>query len=158
MGFFSSEPAKTGAASASPNALNHPRRRATDGQAGLSIVAKDLTIAGDLQASGIIRVEGRVIGNVHTADQVLVSEGGVIEGDVLAREAVIAGRVHGSIQAEERVEVLSTAVVHGDLVTRRILIHEGGQVNGSVRMETVNGQQSTVDGKNLSAEPIAVDG
>jgi len=156
MGFFSSEPAKADPAHTKPNALNHPRRRATDGQAGLSIVAKDLTVAGDLQASGIIRVEGRVIGNVHSADQVLVSEGGVIEGDVVAREAVIAGRVHGGIQAEERVEVQASAVVHGDLVTRRILIHEGGQVNGSVRMESVNGQPATVNGRIPAAEPVAV--
>jgi cytoskeletal protein CcmA (bactofilin family) len=158
MGFFSSESARAGDAKTQHTATNHPRRRATDGQAGLSIVAKDLTIAGDLQASGIIRVEGRVIGNVHTGDQVLVSEGGVIEGDVVAREAVIAGRVHGGIQAEERVELQASAVVHGDLVTRRILVHEGGQVNGSVRMETVESAQASVNGRSPSAVAVSVSG
>jgi cytoskeletal protein CcmA (bactofilin family) len=104
-------------------------------QGGLSIVAKDLTIAGDLHAAGVVRIEGRVIGNVHAGDQVLLSEGGVIEGDVLTREAVIGGRVHGSISGEERVEVQASAVVHGDIVTRRLHIQEGGAVNGAVRME-----------------------
>ena len=151
MGFFSSGPAKPGPAhAAAPNP--NPRRRSTDGPAGLSIVAKDLTIAGDLQAAGIIRVEGRIIGCVHSGDQVLVSEGAVIEGDVVDREAVIAGRVHGSIQAEERVELQASAVVHGDIVTRRLLVQEGGTVNGAVRMEgtnqdSVETQRSTVNGK-----------
>lgn len=104
-------------------------------QGGLSIVAKDLTIAGDLHAAGVIRIEGRVIGNVHAGDQVLLSEGGIIEGDVLTREAVIGGRVHGSISGEERVEVQASAVVHGDIITRCLLIQEGGAVNGAVRME-----------------------
>lgn len=104
---------------------------------GLSIVAKDLTIAGDLHAAGVIRIEGRVIGNVHAGDQVLLSEGGVVEGDVLSREAVIGGRVHGSINGEERVELQATAIVHGDIVTRRLLIQEGGAVNGAVKMEGV---------------------
>jgi cytoskeletal protein CcmA (bactofilin family) len=113
-------------------------------QGGLSIVAKDLTITGDVQAEGVVRIEGRVVGNVHAGDQVLISEGGIVEGDVVTREAVIAGRVHGSIQGDERVELQATAVVHGDIATRRLLIQEGGQVNGGVKMESmtvVSGEQ-----------------
>jgi cytoskeletal protein CcmA (bactofilin family) len=111
------------------------RRKNSVPQGGLSIVAKDLTIAGDLHASGVVRIEGRVIGNVHAGDQVLLTEGGIVEGDVLTREAVIGGRVHGSISGEERVEVQASAVVHGDIVTRRLVIQEGGAVNGAIRME-----------------------
>jgi cytoskeletal protein CcmA (bactofilin family) len=111
------------------------RRKNVVPQGGLSIVAKDLTIAGDLHAAGVIRIEGRVIGNVHAGDQVLICEGGIVEGDVLTREAVIGGRVHGSISGEERVELQTSAIVHGDIVTRRLLIQEGGAVNGAIRME-----------------------
>ena len=67
----------------------------------------------------------------------LISEGGIVEGDVVTREAVIAGRVHGCIQGDERVELQATAVVHGDITTRRLLIQEGGQVNGGVKMESL---------------------
>ena len=113
------------------------RRRNNGVQAGLSIVAKDLTIAGDLQAEGVVRIEGRVVGSVHAGDQVLISEGGIVEGDVVAREAVVAGRVHGCINGEERVEVQASAVVHGDITTRRLTVQEGGQVNGCVKMTTI---------------------
>lgn len=146
MGLFSSRTAAAGSPVSPAAGGTTPRRRSTDGPAGLSIVAKDLTIAGDLQASGVIRVEGRVIGNVHAGDQVLVSEGGVIEGDVATREAVIAGRVHGSIRADERVELLASAVVHGDIATRRLLLQEGGAVNGTVTMES-EAQVSVDDGR-----------
>ncbi|HEU5219389.1 MAG TPA: polymer-forming cytoskeletal protein [Gemmatimonadales bacterium] len=124
------------------------RRRNNVPQGGLSIVAKDLTIAGDLQAEGVIRIEGRVVGNVHAGDQVLISEGGIVEGDVVSREAVIAGRVHGCIHGEERVELQAAAVVHGDITTRRLLIHEGGQVNGGVKMETMNGVPAAIGNGN----------
>ncbi len=133
MGFFSAQPATN----AAPRTAQQPfveRRRPRE--TGLSIVAKDLTIAGDLQASGVVRIEGRVVGNVHGGDQVLISEGGIVEGDVVTREAVIGGRVHGCINGEERVEVQATAVVHGDITTKRLLIQEGGRVNGSVKMES----------------------
>ena len=130
MGIFSA-PSTTAA-------LPIERRRMNGAQGGLSIVAKDLTIAGDLQAEGVVRIEGRVVGNVHAGDQVLISEGGIVEGDVVAREVVIAGRVHGCIHGEERVELQASAVVHGDITTRRLLINEGGQVTGSVKMESTS--------------------
>jgi cytoskeletal protein CcmA (bactofilin family) len=114
------------------------RRRQNGAQGSLSIVAKDMTVAGDLQADGVVRIEGRVVGNVHASDQVLISEGGIVEGDIVAREVVIAGRVHGCIQGDERVELQASAVVHGDITTRRLLVQEGGQVNGGVKMESVS--------------------
>lgn len=129
MGIFST-PAAT-----SPPMVERRKNGPRDG--GLSIVAKDLTIAGDLHAAGVIRIEGRVIGNVHAGEQVLLSDGGIIEGDVVAREAVIGGRVHGSISGEERIELQASAIVHGDIITRRLLIQEGGAVNGAIRMEGV---------------------
>lgn len=132
MGFFSATAATT---ETTPFV---ERRRNGGAPQGLSIIAKDLTIAGDLHAAGVIRVEGRVIGNVHSGDQVLLTDGGIIEGDVVCREAVIGGRVHGSINGEERIELQATAMIHGDIVTRRLLIQEGSTVNGAVKMESVS--------------------
>jgi len=149
MGFFSVQPAASPAKSTVP--ATGERRRNRDPQGGLSIVAKDLTITGDLQAEGVIRIEGRVVGNVHAGDQVLLCDGGIIEGDVVAREAVIGGRVHGCISSEERVELQSTAIVHGDIVTRRLLIQEGGRVNGAVRMDGVEAQKPAMEGLRLAA-------
>lgn len=112
-------------------------RRVREANGGLSIVARDLTVTGDLEAAGVIRVEGRVLGNVQAGDQVLLTEDAAIEGNVSTREAVIGGRVHGTISASERIEIQADAVVEGDLITPRLLIQEGGRVNGAVRMETV---------------------
>ena len=44
--------------------------------------------------------------------------------------------VHGTVTATERIEVQTTAHVHGDIVTPRLLIQEGGQLNGGIRMES----------------------
>lgn len=132
MGFFSATAVTT------ETAPFVERRRNGGAPQGLSIIAKDLTIAGDLHAAGVIRIEGRVIGNVHSGDQVLLTDGGIIEGDVVCREAVIGGRVHGCINGEERIELQTTAMIHGDIVTRRLLIQEGSTVNGAVKMESVS--------------------
>ena len=103
---------------------------------GLTIVASGTQIVGDVIAAGVIKVEGEVRGMVRTTSQVLIAKGGVINGDVLTREAVIGGEIHGSIKAEERVEIQPGAVVDGDILTQRILIADGGRVNGQISMES----------------------
>ena len=148
MGFFSQSGGNEAAKSIPP--VTGERRRAREPQGGLSIVAKDLTIAGDLQAEGVIRIEGRVVGNVHAGDQVLLCDGGIIEGDVIAREAVIGGRVHGCITGVERVELQTSAIVHGDIATPRLLIQEGGTVNGSMKMEDVEQPRPVTEGLRLT--------
>ena len=75
-----------------------------------------------------------VVGTVRAARQVLVGKGGEVEGDVISREAIIGGEVRGSIRADERIEIQSTSVVHGDVVAKRLLVQEGGEINGVVRM------------------------
>lgn len=150
MGIFSTQPAGTQTAKAAVPTSGE-RRRPRESQGGLSIVAKDLSITGDLHAQGVIRIEGRVVGNVHAGDQVLLCDGGTIQGDIIAREAVIGGRVHGSVTGEERVELQASAVVHGDIATRRLTIQEGGRVNGGVRMEGVEGERPAVEGLRLSS-------
>jgi cytoskeletal protein CcmA (bactofilin family) len=103
-------------------------------ESSLSIVATDLTVTGELKTEGVVKIDGVVEGNIRAGRQVLVSKGGVVKGDVYTKEAIVGGRVAGSIQATERVEVQATATVQGDIGTQRILVHEGGEVNGSVRM------------------------
>jgi cytoskeletal protein CcmA (bactofilin family) len=113
---------------------NELRRRRTD-QIPFSIIASDMTVVGDLETEGVVRVEGRVRGTVRVGAQVLVAVGAVIEGDLHTQEAVVAGQVSGNIVASERVELQATAVVAGDIHTPRIAIVEGAKVSGEVKMD-----------------------
>ena len=117
----------------------HPRRRATD-QMPLSIVAHDLIVTGDLIADGVVKVEGRVKGNIRAGNQILIAPGATIEGDLHTKEAVIGGDVRGVIHAGERVELQATAVVEGDIHTPRIAILEGARVTGEVKRDAVVAQ------------------
>jgi cytoskeletal protein CcmA (bactofilin family) len=105
------------------------------GEGALSIIAAGMTVTGDIDSNGVVKVEGRVEGAIRCARQVLVGRQGVVRGDIDTREAVIGGTVEGTITASERVEIQATASIQGDVVTRSIVIAEGGKINGSVRME-----------------------
>jgi cytoskeletal protein CcmA (bactofilin family) len=118
---------------------NELKRRRTD-QIPFSIIASDMTVVGDLETEGVVRIEGRVKGAVRVGQQVLVAAGAVIEGDLHTQEAVIAGQVSGGINARERVELQATAVVAGDILTPRIAIVEGAKVSGEVKMDMEGGK------------------
>lgn len=116
-------------------------------EAGLSVVSAGMRITGQLDTTGVVKVEGVVVGSIRAERQVLVAKGGVVEGDILTREAIIGGQVRGAIYADERVEVQTTSQIHGDITTKRILLQEGGEVNGHLKME---------DPKALSRQVAAV--
>ena len=127
MAIFSSNPPR--------DAEVNPMRRRTD-HTSLSIIAKDLTVTGDLSTEGVVKIEGNVKGTIRANTQALIAPGAVVQGDVHTAEAVIGGRVEGNVHATDRVEVQATAEVQGDVFTRRIVILEGGSVNGSIKMGT----------------------
>jgi cytoskeletal protein CcmA (bactofilin family) len=105
-----------------------------DSEAALSIIGTGMRVVGDITAEGVVKIEGTVVGTIRAGRQVLVAKGGEVEGDVIAREAIIGGEVRGTVVAQERAEIQSSSVVHGDVTCKRLLVQEGGEINGVVRM------------------------
>ncbi|MBI4542037.1 MAG: polymer-forming cytoskeletal protein [Gemmatimonadetes bacterium] len=126
MALFGSKMVADGAAPAG--------RGASPAGGGLSIIGGGMSVRGDIDTAGVIKVEGRVEGQVIAKAQVLVSKGGMVHGDIETREAIVGGTVRGAIRALDRVEIQAGATVLGDITTRRISVAEGGTLNGQIRM------------------------
>jgi cytoskeletal protein CcmA (bactofilin family) len=101
---------------------------------GYSLLDSQLTVAGDLDTAGSLRIDGRLEGNVRRADVVVLGVGATMAGDIHAREVIVGGTIAGNVQATERVELQATAIVTGDITTGSVLVQEGGVVNGRVIM------------------------
>lgn len=122
---------------------------------GLSILAPGIRIVGEIETQGVVKIEGQIEGSVRADGQVLVARGGVVKGDIATRQAVIAGEVHGGIFADERVELQASCVIDGDITAPRIVVEEGGQVNGQIRManpQAVTQQQKSGKGQSEKSE------
>ena len=133
---------------------------APTGDGALSIVAAGMTITGDIESNGVVKVEGTIEGTIRCARQVLVGRQGRVKGDIQTREAVIGGRVDGTITGAERVEIQSSAVVSGDIHAKSLVVVEGAQLNGSVRMDERAGSAAPVKGPRAEelrkSGPVAV--
>lgn len=150
--------------SSSSERAKQPAPRPASGEANLSIIAAGMRVIGELITNGVVKVEGAIEGSVRADRQVLIAKGGVVEGDVYTREAIVGGRVSGSIFAEERVEVQTKSMVSGDIVTHRLMVHEGGEVNGTVKMgdpkalkEAMGGTPQPERSDTLPAAPTPMD-
>ena len=98
-----------------------------------------ITVAGDVETDGALRVDGRLEGSIRRADLVVVGEGSSVVGDITAREVIVGGAVTGNIFASQRTELQSTGIVAGDIRSAAILIHEGGVVQGRLYIHPISG-------------------
>ena len=114
---------------------------------GLSIIAADMRFIGDLETDGVVKIEGKVEGNVRARGQVLVARGGVVEGDIYTAEVVVSGEVRGRIFADDRIEVQPGAAIHGDITAPRFSVLEGGNIDGLVRTPKPDVPAKTLKGK-----------
>ena len=115
-------------------ATTEPRSAPAPVEAALSIIAAGMKVTGDIETSGVLKVDGEINGSITGARQVLLGRGSVVRGNVAAGEVVVGGHVEGSVMAGERLELQASATVAGDIETRSIVVVEGGRINGLVRM------------------------
>ena len=104
-----------------------------------SILDSHITVSGDVETDGALRVDGRLEGSIHRADIVVVGEGASVVGDINAREVIVGGAVTGNIFAAQRTELQSSGIVAGDIRSAAILVHEGGVVQGRLYIHPISG-------------------
>ena len=96
---------------------NNRATPATSPEAVLSIVAVGMTVKGDCETDGVVRIEGTVNGQVRASKAVMIGKEGLVDGNIYTEDAVIAGQVFGSVHAVSRLEVQSTGYVSGEVIS-----------------------------------------
>lgn len=98
-----------------------------------TIIGEGYTFTGELTGSSIIRIEGKIIGDVRVESGVVLGENGVIEGDIYTKSAIIYGTVSGNVEAGQ-LEIKRTGRISGDITTNNLEIELGAQYNGRLNM------------------------
>ena len=92
------------------------------------------SIKGDVTFSELLRVHGHVDGTIVSDDELLVGEGGIVEGELRVGRLVVAGTVRGVVRVKERLLVHSSGRVLADVWAPKLVVEEGGVVEGAVHM------------------------
>ncbi len=100
-----------------------------------SLIGAGSTVLGDVTYSGGLRIDGTVRGAVRCTDgesagMLVISEAGIVQGEVRAAHLVVAGRIEGPVHASELVELQPRARISGDVHYRALEMHNGAVVDG----------------------------
>jgi cytoskeletal protein CcmA (bactofilin family) len=101
------------------------------------------TIRGELEFSSYFRVDGRVEGTVRSRSELVVGEGGVVEGEVEVARCIVGGEVRGTIRATEQVLLHAGARVWADIHTPALVMEDGAFLEGSVAMDSQEVKKNT---------------
>lgn len=101
-----------------------------------TVIGNETRIEGDLKFTGGLHVDGVIHGNVIASGEgnaaLILSDQGVVEGDVRVPNIVLNGKVVGDVYSSERVELASNAKVTGTLYYKLLEMAIGAAVNGQL--------------------------
>lgn len=101
----------------------------------LSIIADGTLFRGDIETTGHLRIDGRVLGNISSTGNVAIGKGGNVEGNIAAANLKISGRVKGNIDVAGRCVLDATAILTGDSKAKIFAVEEGATINGKITMD-----------------------
>lgn len=99
-----------------------------------TIVGEGYIFSGEIRGTSVIRIEGKVIGNIHVEGGVVLGENGNIEGDIFTKSAIIHGTLNGNIKAVQ-LEIKKSGCINGDITTDTLEIELGAKYNGKLNMK-----------------------
>jgi cytoskeletal protein CcmA (bactofilin family) len=100
-----------------------------------TIIGREAQLKGTVVSSGLIRIDGKIDGEIIHNGDIAIGESGEITANVKAHNVTVAGVVNGNIEATGRLEFLPTARVTGDLSSAALVIAEGAVFKGSSDMK-----------------------
>jgi cytoskeletal protein CcmA (bactofilin family) len=120
----------TGGATAQPQGIAVDRYAASPAASSVSCIGSNMSIVGNVECSGPLLVFGRIEGELRATDLV-IGEGGQIEGGIQANEVTINGHVKGIVRAMR--VTIQGGTVEGDIIHRMLSMDENSVFAGMSR-------------------------
>jgi cytoskeletal protein CcmA (bactofilin family) len=121
-----------------------------------TVIAEGLKIEGKVAADGLVKVHGKILGDLHCTS-LIISDKAEVTGTVVADTIVVDGTVEGPIRGSD-VTLKSQAHVTGDIHHTSLAIEKGARFDG--RSKQINGtgaQTSSSKAKKTTVRKITQD-
>ncbi|HEX4195453.1 MAG TPA: polymer-forming cytoskeletal protein, partial [Stellaceae bacterium] len=97
------------------------------------VIDAGITFRGEIAGCDRLVIDGAVEGEIKPCRHIAVSDGGAFKGIAVTDDADIAGSCAGTLTAREKLFIARTAHVLGSVRYGRLVIEEGGELDGDVR-------------------------
>jgi cytoskeletal protein CcmA (bactofilin family) len=113
---------------------NNGKTRGKDAGELTAFLDEASEIEGKFTFGGTVMINGRLRGEIHSNDTLIVGEKGVINASVRAGVVLVSGEIVGNVVGVERVELRGGARVTGDIEAPIVVVDEGVMFDGNCRM------------------------
>ena len=112
-----------------------------------TLIGKHSRVVGDIFYTGGVHVEGEVEGNLMAEEVdkgfVVVSETGLVKGEIRGPTVIVYGTVNGDVYATGTIELAATAKIKGSVYYNLLEMTTGAEVNGNlIHQQSPQKQQS----------------
>lgn len=101
-----------------------------------TIIGKDTSINGTIEAKGVLRVDGKVKGQLNTNGDIIIAASGAVEADIRCRSISIAGSLQGNVEATGILDIEPSGKLMGDIIVAKLAIGDGAIFDGTCKMQS----------------------
>ncbi len=110
-----------------------------ESQAISSIIDTTMQIKGEISFKGKAKIDGQIDGNID-GEHLVLSESGVVAGDITVSSFICEGKIDGDIKAD-LVTAKKTCTIHGKLEAGSLTGEPGASITGEIK--TSRGNKNT---------------
>ncbi len=100
----------------------------------VNMLGAGTTIKGDIQSNGDFRIDGTLIGSIHSKGKIVIGQTGHVEGEVNCRNADVSGQVKAQVIVTELLTLKASAKLAGEITTSKLSIEPGAKFSGTCNM------------------------
>src|SRR4030095_9788160 len=106
----------------------------TNGSSGATLISAGTTVKGDISSNHDLRIDGSIIGNVHSSAKIVIGASGSVEGDISGNQADIVGKVSGNIKTKDLLQLRGDCMVKGNVHAGKFQVEPTAIFNGQCHM------------------------
>jgi cytoskeletal protein CcmA (bactofilin family) len=114
-----------------------PNQNDRSAQNSATLISAGTTLNGDLSSENDLRIDGTIIGNVHSSAKIILGATGMVEGNIEGQQADITGKVIGNIIIKDLLQLRGPCHVQGNISADKLQIEPTATFNGQCSMGTV---------------------
>ncbi|WP_291636926.1 polymer-forming cytoskeletal protein [Clostridium sp.] len=99
-----------------------------------TLIGEQCCIIGSLNVNELLQIDGSIDGDLICEDDVILGDAGHIKGNTVCNNAFIHGVLHGNISCKSTLTIESSGKVKGDILVKKLIISEGGILDGKCTM------------------------
>ena len=113
-------------------------------------------MTGELSFEDTFRVDGSLEGSVSSKGDLVVGDGGEIDGEITVGRLFVSGTVKGVVKALSRIEITPSGKVEAEIHTPALVIEEGAFFEGACHMQRPgeSGGTDTAKGSKAGVSPF----